>query len=53
MLDFDGVVGDNIAMRVEQSRVTFNSLLEGARMATNMSDEELIQHFQEMLQKLS
>lgn len=52
MLDFDGVVGDNIAMRVEQSRVTYNSLLEGARMATNLSDEELIQHFHKMLQQL-
>ncbi|NDC22408.1 hypothetical protein EBZ57_03530 [bacterium] len=53
MLDFDGVVGDNIAMRVEQSRVTFNALLEGARMHTHMTDEEITQHFKQMLQQIS
>lgn len=49
MLDFDGVVGDNIAMRVEQARVTYNALLEGAQIATGMSVKELAERFEAAL----
>ncbi len=41
-VDFDGVVGNNIKMRDEQARVTYNALMSAATKLTGKKEEELL-----------
>lgn len=49
MVDFDGVVGDNIGMREEQAAVTYGALIAGLEIATGQSQAELESQIQALL----
>lgn len=42
-VDFDGVIGDNVAMRDEQARVTYNALIHPAMESLDASERDLAQ----------
>ena len=41
LVDFDGVIGDNVAMRVEQASTIYNALASSAATSANLSETEL------------
>ncbi|MFA6000225.1 MAG: hypothetical protein WC783_04620 [Candidatus Paceibacterota bacterium] len=42
-VDFDGVIGNNIAMREEQARVIYGALMNAGIKATGLSEKELVE----------
>lgn len=43
LVDFDGVIGDNVAMRDVQARVTYGSLVRGLMVRGSTQDYEMIE----------
>ncbi len=41
-VDFDGVIGNNVAMREDQASATYTSLINSATKATGQSEEDLV-----------
>ena len=51
MVDFDGVIGDNVTMREHQAEVIYNALLRGAATETDKAITDLDTKFNDKLQQ--
>jgi hypothetical protein len=51
MVDFDGVIGDNVTMREHQAEVIYNALLRGAATETGEAITDLDAKFKAKLQQ--
>lgn len=52
-VDFDGVIGDNISMREEQARATYDALMGAVISNTGMTEQEIINKMKSKIQTLA
>lgn len=52
-VDFDGVIGNNVTMRNAQSAVIYKALIESAKKATGMNEEDLVNSMKKKIEAQS